>query len=1231
MLEKLTTEKRIPYLQRFEGDDMRSVDILGIIKTNAESYALQGQREVVGAAELFCNVMEEFRSELEEAALQGLSSIDFAHLENRLEQVLKNARQSPLIVNHVHRYLNLFGSCDSYDCKAVERVGCTQERIVTLLNPIRLLGYSKRLANVREVLYKWLVQDSVVVEELSDLDTYFRQQKEKTAMLAPHYTANYGETDQFLVERQERMGEGIFTPNGRSSGETHLVGTFGEEFLPTVKTYLEVYPYARDGLDLIFLYCTHSDYVKRAIDTIFRSTTVRKVRVIIHSESRGAAIYEELNAWMTQEERYSEKHYAFPKVEISVIAESSVNKLMSTLERTLMDADIGVLVNYFGQSSSVQYKLEKAMVQDSDDWFSAVYREPLYRNDNIKRVNLISDSLPRMMQYFYQMQCMLNNGGMLAADEHYLLRNVIALNRWADRELLDYMHQKFNWSLIIDRHLDKSLLKYVSPQAQIIKYKSNAGKNKGLRTLVSSSKYIRRLVNEQSDHEYFDRLYQKFAGLLKNNQLDRSIIHNAIEQVKVISGGIVLRAIGPGKFAHELLAIYLSTQARASEDGELVVWAVCDELPWFSEAGRRPDLVRTSVRRAGEKLELRFELVELKFIAHTIFEKERYDAIKQVQAGLDLYRNRFDFSRNTASAELWRKELLYYLLEYNAYELDEGELLKELQRIPMDRIELSFSGSIDTFVYTSNLLELSIMEGNVGGYQTEQLHQGFVNHIYNRSYILKALGAMQEAEVPYFSEPQEMMEYVSSKLGLEPEGLLKNADLPLNDTEAREASQAALDSTKTSLEWIYLYKEPSKGVALSAEHATAYESEEVASTLPLIAVSLEHAEEATTRYPEEVALQALARTEEPKAEDDVAQLVEDYKKKLRYSFNLIGIDIRVVNSFVGVSVIRLVLEIPLDKPFRSVESRAEDIYLWLKLSSIPLIALRDGRINIDINRDSPETVYFERFMEHVREKFPPARLKGKLVTPIGVGQLRELITMDFSSSNTPHLLIAGTTGSGKSVTMNAIILGLMCLYGSEEVQFIFIDPKKVEFMPYEERSHTRQVITEIEEAIVGLEQLVEEMEQRYRTFAREGVSSIDDYVELTGGHMPRLVVVFDEFADFMEREKALSGRVESAILRLGAKARAAGIHLLICTQNPKADVVPTNIRNNLPARLALKAADHHASKIIINEEGAETLGGKGDFLMKLDALETLRGKSPFLTPAVKQALLRHFRKTGGQA
>jgi S-DNA-T family DNA segregation ATPase FtsK/SpoIIIE len=1238
MIDRLRNEGYIPYIQKYYGDDVRSVNVLDLLHDRVSGNAALGQSEIGEAAAEFAEFVQFYTAELIKALDHGLCSLELGELEERLERLLGAANQSQLLSVQIYQYVGCLGVYDSYNCKVTDRVGFAEERIVTMLNPLRLIGYSKRISRIQSELTQWVAPEQASVNDVSDLDAYFQQLQERTARLSPHYFAVNGGPDQYLIERQERMGEGTFALNGQSSGEEQLVGTFADEFLSTVKTYLEVYPYARDGLDLVFLYCSHADYIKRAIDQIFKNTKVRKVKVAIHSEARGAAIYEDLNNWINQEEQYSERHNSFPKVEIQIIAEQSINAMMRVVSESMPDADIGVLVNYFGQSSSVQYRQEKVAVTPSDDWFDTIYREPLKKEDALKRVSLVSEKLPTLMQYFYKMQYMLHNGETLAPEEHYLLRNVISLTKQSDAELINFMHERFNWSLIIDRHLDKMLLRQVSSKAQIIKYKSNAGKDKGFRTLVSSSKYIRKLINEQSDHEYYDRLYHKFALLLKNEQINRQTIVSAIERVKEISGGVVLRAIGPGQFAHELMAIYLSTETRPAAAGELVIYSLCDELPWFQDrSGRRPDLVRTSIRRSGENIGLHFELVELKFIKHTIFEQERYDAIKQVKAGMELYQSRFQFSEHPASAELWRKELIYYLLEHNTYDVHDAKLLKELQDIPIANIHVSLTGSIDTFVYTSNLLELSIMEGHVNGYQTETLQNGFVNHIYNRTYILKALGAMQEADIPAFEMLPEATDFVTDKLGLEQEAApqddsnkVESAAAVAVPTEVTTAKEVELSEpvwfaigpeveTSAPVEPVWEKPErdepPLEGQQLEIARQEAF-------SVPLVAAAAQETL-AIPSFPEQEALLDVAPPQvEP--EDDIAALVEGYQKKLRYSFNQNGIQVKIVDSFVGVSVIRIVVEIPGDRSYSSIESRAKDIYLWLHLSSIPLIQLRNGRINIDINRDTPEIVYFERFMAQAREQFPPDKLRGKLVAPVGIGQLRELIAIDFSNSNTPHLLIGGTTGSGKSVTMNAIILALMCMYTPEEVQFIFVDPKKVEFMSYEKRRHTRLVITEIEEAIVALEQLVEEMDERYRLFVSEDVQSIDQYVEFTGNAMPRLVVVFDEFADFMEQEKSLSGRVESAILRLGAKARAAGIHLMICTQNPKADIVPTNIRNNLPARLALKTADHHASKIIINEEGAETLGGKGDFMMKVDLPEVVRGKSPFLTPRVKRALLRYF-------
>ncbi|MDP4096285.1 FtsK/SpoIIIE domain-containing protein [Paenibacillus sp. P96] len=1204
MIEHMQDTGHIPYVREYYGSEIKLTDVVQEVKERVSGYVATGYSHVEDAAVQIYAFIAWYTRELKGGLNSGLSSIDFAELEAKLELLLSQIHQSALLSKHVFQYIGHLGAIDRYDCKISDSVGHAQTRVLTLLNPLRLLSYAKRLSRIRGELDSWVEQQRITSSTIDEMKAYLQQKQEETAHLSPRY---FVIEDQFLIEQQERMGEGIFALNGKNSGEEQLVDTFSEEFLTTVKTYLDVYPYASDCLDIVFLYCPHAEYVTSAVDRIFRYTDVRKVKAIVHCETNGAAVHEHLNGWMNQEEQHSERYNSFPRVEIQVIAEHSINAMMQSVSQYLLDADIGVLINYFGQTSHIQYRLEKVSVKDSDNWFGTIYKEPLKRDDAVKRVSFISESLPKVMQYFYQMQFIVHNNETVRPDEHYLLRNVISITKLSDTELINYMHDQFNWSLFIDRHLDKSLLRQVSSKAQIIKYKSKAGNDKDFRTILSSSKYIRKLANELADHEYYDRLHQKYTLMLKNDHIDPQIIVQATERVKDISGGVVLRAIGPGKFAHEMMAIYLATQVRAAQDGELTVWSVCDELPWFQGNSRRPDLVRMALRRTGERIHIHFEIIELKFISHTIFEPERYDAIKQVKAGLEVYQNRFVFNEHPASASLWRQELIYYLLEYGTYSVEDALLLKELQSIPTDCIDVELSGSIDTFVYTSNMLELSVMEGHVNGYQMERLHNEYTNHIYNRSYILRALGASQEDVTPSYEALEELPVFVTSKLEFE-DAALENV--------MEEMNVAVISRNDARVE----VETP---VPDHSEAAAAHR--EIEETLAQVAGTTAAYGNVDKAYPEQIALADEAR-EQSNSTEDMLPLVESYQKKLRFNFSQIGIPIKVVDAFIGVSVIRLVVEIPVDKSYSSIENKAKDICLWLQLPSVPFIALRKGRINIDINREEPETVYFEDFMEITRAQYPLEKLKGKLIAPIGVGQVRELIVLDFSSSNTPHLLVGGTTGSGKSVTINSIILAMMCLYEPSEVQFLFIDPKKVEFMIYENRTHTKQVITEIEEAIIVLEQLVEEMEQRYSLFAREGVMSIDEFVEATGSPLPRLVVVFDEFADFMEREKSLSDRVESSILRLGAKARAAGIHLLICTQNPKADIVPTNIRNNLPARLALKAADHHASKIIINEEGAETLGGKGDFLIKLDLPETVRAKSPFLIPRVKRALIQYFTK-----
>ncbi|AMQ20896.1 FtsK/SpoIIIE domain-containing protein [Geobacillus sp. JS12] len=378
-------------------------------------------------------------------------------------------------------------------------------------------------------------------------------------------------------------------------------------------------------------------------------------------------------------------------------------------------------------------------------------------------------------------------------------------------------------------------------------------------------------------------------------------------------------------------------------------------------------------------------------------------------------------------------------------------------------------------------------------------------------------------------------------------------------------------------------------------------------------------------YPELVALKELQLNYQ-NVKQDYTDRLHELEKKLVRNFLKNGLDIKIKKSIVGSSVIRFYLDIPGDILAKKVTSRSQDIQIWLGLNNEPTFAIDKNGMYMDIIRDDPETIYFEKFMKLVREQLGEKITRMGLIAPLGLDPLNKVVSIDLANPVSPHLLVGGTTGSGKSVTLNSIILSIMCLYDSKDVQFVFIDPKQVEFNFYEGKTHTRRVITQIEEAVQALEELVEEMEQRYATMNKEYVSNLEEFLSLTGKSIPRIVVVFDEFADFMSQDKETAKRVETAIQRLGQKARAAGIHLIICTQYPKAEIVNTKIRANLPGRLALKAADGVASHVIIDQEGAEKLAGKGDFLAKVGSDGVIRGKSPFLTPEVKRALLKYFEK-----
>ena len=277
-------------------------------------------------------------------------------------------------------------------------------------------------------------------------------------------------------------------------------------------------------------------------------------------------------------------------------------------------------------------------------------------------------------------------------------------------------------------------------------------------------------------------------------------------------------------------------------------------------------------------------------------------------------------------------------------------------------------------------------------------------------------------------------------------------------------------------------------------------------------------------------------------------------------------------------------------------------------------------IGIEIPNLKRENVFLNEII--LDEKFKNKETK----LPIALGKNISGIPIIEDLSKMPHLLIAGTTGSGKSVCINTIILSLLYKYSPEKLNLILIDPKMLELSTYEGIPHLLcPVITESKKATAALGWAVKEMENRYKLMTNVGVKNIDGYNLKHKRHMPYIVVVVDEMSDLM----LVSGKeIESYIQRLSQMARAAGIHIIMATQRPSVDVITGTIKANFPTRISFQVSSKIDSRTILGEQGAEQLLGKGDMLYMSSANRIVRIHGPYVSESEIEKINSFLRSQG---
>ncbi|MEQ8380825.1 MAG: DNA translocase FtsK [Coleofasciculus sp. A1-SPW-01] len=309
------------------------------------------------------------------------------------------------------------------------------------------------------------------------------------------------------------------------------------------------------------------------------------------------------------------------------------------------------------------------------------------------------------------------------------------------------------------------------------------------------------------------------------------------------------------------------------------------------------------------------------------------------------------------------------------------------------------------------------------------------------------------------------------------------------------------------------------------------------------------------------------------------------------------IDVTCVGTAVGPAFIRVKLRPSLGVTVNRLLRLSADLQVQLGITHPPLIAPQPGYVSVDLPRPDRQVAQFEKYITSRTSTQAPVKIA------IGVDLDGNLVEADLSDANTCHFLVGGTTGSGKSEFLRSLLLSLLYRHSPQQLKIALVDPKRVTFPEFAQIPWLyAPIVKDSEDAIALMENLVAEMERRYQRFEQAGCSHLDAYNQQNNPPLPRLVCIFDEYADFMT-EKDIRNALELSIKRLGSMARAAGIHLIIATQRPEAKVVTPIIRSNLPGRVALRTASEADSEIILGGKQSEAayLLGKGDLLYQVGA------------------------------
>lgn len=1061
--------------------------------------------------------------------------------------------------------------------------------VMPLLHPLKLLWWRERARYFDEVIGQLL--DPAQVTQIVDEPRYRRELAVTygSSGFPPLLALPTGDglpAERFLAAEEADGYELFLRESERSESfgaDTELLADDEraiaaqravEGITAVVQDYLETYPFVRDGLEIVLYECRNSALPGLLVERL-RAAAARygwqvRLVVVVHTSDAGAPLFQRVSEWVETTRAADERGSAyFPAVSLTVL-QGGLEQLLEAAE----DSDIVILADVLAaQGQRVSSRLGAAPPDLLQVGYRPTYRaqqEPFRQGDIYRRLLLSQIQQPALARLFLLAQHAAKAEQPVASGEAARFYRELTLGPW--EPVLDTLHDHFNWVVCYDPTIDRFLMQSSFPEkVQVIRYSLGLGAKRQHNLTVSSSHKARGIVER--------RLAARLGQMLPQapREFLIAVATQLIERANEVSGDIVLRAAGPGAFLNELIGLVAARfeterRFRAAHPDALSTWVLLDDFEhWFS--GKFPDLLFVAISDNDGQLQLHMEVLEAKCVGQVSFEAESADAEEQLRHGIGRLAQAFAPGGAQLDALYWYDQL-YRAVSGNLRVELEQQALWELFRdqVSSGAFELHMTGHCWAFCYDGQA-------GIVGGPDEHEIARRAPNApqvaLHARHYgrnelcrILRALVEASELEHP----PPQVWASPNDGHAAPTEAMAPpiEADSNHSDTEAQSAGVAPTPPLSTS--------------------------------------------------------PAPPRTVAPPAPDAEQQWLAAKATELGQALRRRGVQVQRIDpadAEVGPSVVRFKLRLSGNEKLARLQNAALDLARDLALNRTPFIdnVLGTNFVGIDVPRPQPETI---ELLPLLRGLGRPA--SGDLPIILGKTPDGRLLIDDLATF--PHVLVAGATGSGKSVFLRSLLLSLMTQYRPGQLELLIVDPKQTDFSFFDGLPFLRggKVFTDAAEARDALLELVRsEMPRRQQLMRGRSMRLREFNQRFPDEAQPPIVAMIDEYAQLLSIMNKKDGeQFERDLMSLAAVARATSIHLVLATQRPSVDVVTGTLKANLPTRVAFQVPTNNDSRVVLDATGAENLLGRGDMLYRRPSGEMLRLQAPFMDEEAMMAYLQEL-------